>query len=350
MKTYSGPFLAEEGFIQAEIKIVDGEIQNFERGGEGGEESIIIPTFYNSHTHLADSVVKEAPTGTIEEIVGPGGLKEDKLSSSTEKELVDSMRTYLEEMARKGVKNFIDFREEGVEGLKLLKRSIDSMEEEVIPNIMARPKERKYDSWELNKLLSMADGIGLSAYRDWDVTQISKVADAVRSEGKPLALHCSEDVREPIEKVLSLNVHHLVHMIEAEDEDLEKCAEEDVPVVLCPRSNMFFGKIPDIPKMLEHGLTLSLGTDNAMITNGDMFREMETAYRVSMMKGQVSPLDILMMTTWNPRKTLDHSSFGKSVDHYLILEYREGDPAYNIVINSFSEDIKQTVKWKNGRL
>ncbi len=348
MKSYSGPFLSKESFIQAEIEVEDGNIENFTEGGVGGEDAIIIPSFYNSHTHLADSVVNEAPVGTIEKIVGPGGLKEEKLSSADRQEVIDSMSGYIAEMAEYGVKRFIDFREEGVEGLKLLKEALASVEEEIIPGIMARPKRRSYDSWELNKLLSMADGIGLSAYRDWDEDQISKVADNVRNEGKPFALHCSEDVREPIEKVLELDVHHLVHMIEAEEEDLERCAEENVPIVICPRSNMFFGKVPDIPKMLESGVTLSLGTDNAMITNGNMFREMETAYRVSMMKGEVSPLEILMMATWNPRKTLDYRS-SNNEEHYLILEHREGDPAYNVVINSSPKDINKVVEWKNGR-
>ncbi|MFW6064406.1 MAG: amidohydrolase family protein [Candidatus Natronoplasma sp.] len=349
MRTYSGPFLTDEGFIQAKIEVEEGEIRNFAEGEEG-KDAIIIPTFCNSHTHIADSVVDEAPDGTIAEIVGPGGLKEKKLLSADEKALISSMRSYMKDMISYGLQYFLDFREDGMEGIQLLKKAVDPFSDELFPTIMGRPKERKYDSRELDQLLKMADGVGLSSYRDWDESHLRKVCEKVRDEHKPLALHCSEDVREPIEEVLDLDVHHLVHMIEADKSDLERCAEEKVPVVVCPRSNMFFRKIPDIPAMLDSGMTLSLGTDNAMLTNGNMFSEMETAYRVAKMKGDVSPLEILMMSTWNPRKTLMPNFSEKKKDKFIILKYREGNPAYNIVINSSPKDIIETVWWKDGRI
>ncbi len=350
MQTYSGPFLTDEGFVQAEIEVEEGEIRNFAEGEDEGKDAIIIPTFINSHTHIADSVVHEPPTGTIEEIVGPGGLKEKELSSASEKTLISSMRSYMREMISFGVSHFLDFREGGIEGIQMLKKALDPVDEELIPMIMGRPKERRYDGEELDHILKKSDGIGLSSYRDWDESHLLKVCEKVRDENKPLALHCCEDVKEPIEKVLSLDVHHLVHMLEVDRSDLERCAEEKVPVVVCPRSNMFFRKIPDIPGMLESGITLSLGTDNAMLANSNMFREMETAYRVARMKGEVSPLEILMMSTWNPRKTLMPNFPKKKEDKFIILKYRRGNPAYNIVTNSSHKDIIETVWWKDGRI
>ncbi len=346
MKSYSGPFLSEDGFIQAEVGVEKGEVKEYEKGGDGGEKAIFIPTFHDSHTHLADSVVKEPPTGSIEEVVGPGGLKEEKLSSSTEEELSRSITAYLKDALSYGVNCIFDFREGGIEGLSPLKKALDSLEKvNFTPIIMARPSKREFNAWKLNNLLSQVDGIGLSSYRDWEKEQIKKVADAIRGTGKPLAMHCSEDVREPIEEILDLNIHHLVHMLEATEEDLRACAEEDVPVVICPRANMFFGKMPDIPKMLEFNLTLSLGTDNAMISNSNLFREMETAYRVGKLNGGVSPEDILMMATWNPRKSLRPDFDNDEKDFLMILEYREGDPAYNVVINSSPQDIIGYIEW-----
>jgi len=350
MKTYSGPFLTDDGFIQAKIEVEEGEIRNFTEGEVEEKNAMIIPTFIDSHTHIADSVVKKPPTGTIEEIVGPGGLKEKELSSASEEALISSMRSYMREMISFGVGHFLDFREGGIEGIKLLKEAIEQLNDEIKTMIMGRPKEKKYDSRELKQILKMSDGIGLSAYRDWDESHLMKVSEKVREKNKPLALHCSEDVKEHIEKVLDLDVHHLVHMIEADRSDLEKCAEEKVPIVICPRSNMFFGKIPDIPEMIDSGITLSLGTDNAMLTNSNMFREMETAWRISRMKGEVSPLDILMMSTWNPRKTLIPNFTDKKKNEFLILKYIKGEPAYNIVTNSSPKDIIKTVWWKDGRI
>jgi len=346
MKSYSGPFLSEDGFVQTEIRVEEGEVKELEEGGDGGKKAIMIPTFYDSHTHLADSVVKKPPAGSIEEIVGPGGLKEKKLSSSTGEELSRSITKYLKDALSYGVNCIFDFREGGIKGLEPLKKALDSLEKEnFTPVIMARPANKEFDAWELNNLLSQVDGIGLSSYRDWEKEQIKKVADTVRGSGKPLAMHCSEDVREPIEDILDLNVHHLVHLLEATEDDLHACAEEEVPVVICPRANMFFGKIPDIPKMMECDLTLSLGTDNAMITDSNIFREMETAYRVGRLKGEVPPEDILMMATWNPRKSLKPSFDESEEDFLMILDHKEGDPAYNVVTRSTPGDIIGYVKW-----
>ncbi|MEF8874199.1 MAG: amidohydrolase family protein, partial [Candidatus Thermoplasmatota archaeon] len=239
-------------------------------------------------------------------------------------------------------------REGGVEGLEPLKKAVDMVEEDIRPVVMGRPARREHDERELEEILSTAHGIGLSAYRDWDEPRIKKIADTAHKMGKPLAMHCSEDVREPIEEIIDLGVHHLVHMVEAAEEDLELCAEEDIPVVICPRSNMFFGKIPDIPKMLRCGVDLSLGTDNAMISNSDMFREMETAYRLGRLQGDVSPIDILMMATWNPRKSLKRPFIEDDEDDektLLILEHKKGDPAYNIIKDYSSREIIDVVKW-----
>lgn len=350
MQSYNGPFLTEEGFVQAKVTIEEDSIVEFEEGNdEADEKAIIIPSFYNAHTHVGDSVVEEPPSGTIEEVVGPGGIKEKALSKATNEKMVPAIKNYFREMYEYGVTEVIDFREGGINGLQPLQNVLGEFEGKIRPRILSRPMHRKFDGWELNGILSMAHGIGLSAYRDWDKTQIKKVADSAKKRGKPFAVHCSEDVREPIEDVLKLDVHHLVHMIEAKREDLERCVEEDIPIVICPRSNLFFGKIPDIPEMIDVGLDLSLGTDNAMISNSNMFSEMETAYRVSRLNGIVDAEDILMMSTWNPRKRLnlpyELGGIQEEKEKYLILKYRKGDPAYQVVTKMTPKDIIKVVEW-----
>ena len=350
MQSYNGPFLTEEGFVQAKVVIEDNKIVEFDEGSdEGDEKAIIIPSFYDAHTHVGDSVVEDPPNGTIEEVVGPGGIKEKALSKATNEKMVPAIKEYFREMVEYGVTDMVDFREGGINGLQPLQNVLGEFAGKVRPRILSRPMQKKFDGWELNGILSMAHGIGLSAYRDWDKIQIKKVADSAKKRGKPFAVHCSEDVREPIDEVLKLDVHHLVHMIEAEKEDLEKCVEEDVPIVICPRSNMFFGKIPNIPHMVDVGLDLSLGTDNAMICNPDMFSEMESAYRVSRFNGGVDAEEILMMSTWNPRKRLnlpyEIGGTQEEKDNYLVLRYRKGDPAYQVVTKMTPKDIIKVVEW-----
>lgn len=361
MKTYSGPLLTEEGFVQYELNVEGGAqgeeiwggsergmVVDYEEGGDSGIECIIIPTLCDSHVHSADSVVREVPKGNIESLVGPGGFKEKELARADHDIKVEAIKTFYEELYNTGIRDVIEFRENGVEGLKILNNALQDFKDDLNVHVLSRPSKRKYDEWELNKLLSLSNGIGLSAFRDWDKTQLLRLSDAAHKMGKPLALHCSEDIREPIEEVLELGVQHLVHMVEATEEDLIACAIEDIPIVICSRSNLHFRKMADIPAMLDAGLTLCLGTDNAMLASPDMFREMETAYRVANYMGDVSPMDILMMATWNPRKVLNlPSSIGEkeSEINYLVLETGHRDPAYEVVTRKSVKDVIDIVAW-----
>ncbi|MFW6041004.1 MAG: amidohydrolase family protein [Thermoplasmatota archaeon] len=351
MQRYSGPFFTVDGFIQAEIILKDGQIVEFEEGGDSGMESIIIPSFYNSHTHMNDAVVKDIPEGSISEVVGPGGIKNKAIQSADNTKIAEAIKRYLYEAIRNGISHIYEFREGGIRGLKTLNLALKDFDEDIQIHVYSRPFEKRFDEEELINIISSSEGLGLSAYRDWEEEEIKKIASFLRNKNVPLALHCSEDVREPIKDVISLGVDYLVHMIEANQEDLEMCAEEDIPIVICPRSNLYFRKRPRIPLMLKEGLDLLLGTDNAMFCNSDMFREMEFAYRLARLDGEVSAEDILMMATWNPRKVLNHTSnIGANIsqgDIYLVLETGDRKPAYEVVTRKSPKDIVKVVKWKN---
>ncbi|MGM0404777.1 MAG: amidohydrolase family protein [Thermoplasmatota archaeon] len=347
MKRYSGPLLTKQGFVQVQIDIQDSKVVEFEESGDKGEDALIIPTFIDTHTHSGDSFIRCAPEGTIEEIVGPGGLKHKALNDADENVIIEGMRSFFTEAKKNGIYDVIEFREGGIEGVRSIKKAIETFDKKFNIQIFGRPTQRKYNENELKKLLSHSEGIGLSAYRDWDKNEFFKIAKEVNVKGTPFALHCSEDVREPLEGILEYDIHHLVHMIEATVDDIQRCAERNIPIVICPRSNMQFGKVPDIPMMVKNGVTLSLGTDNAMLASPDMFREMEFAYRISRLKGGVTAEDILMMATWNPRESLYPSlNLGKTrkkEDTYMVLDRKDHEPAYEVVTRMSSRDIKEIV-------
>ncbi len=349
MKTYSGPVLLKKGFIQGQIDVDDSRVVEFEEGGDQGEDSIIIPSLVNAHAHSGDAFVKKAPEGSIERVVGPDGYKHKALEEAPDEVIIEGMRAYFTEQKNTGVNNSIEFREGGIEGIKLLREAIKGLEEDITITTFGRPTKKTYDEWELNKLIAISDGIGLSSYRDWDDIQFHKIAETAKRLNTPLALHCSEDVREPLDDIFDIDVHHLVHMLEADEDDLLSCAIEEIPIVICPRSNMQFGKIPDIPMMLENDVDLSLGTDNAMLVSPNMFRELETAYRVARIKDRVEAEDILMMATWNPRESL-YSTLGvvkpeADNDTFLVLERGNKEPAYEVVTRTSTRDIKRKVVW-----
>ncbi len=64
-------------------------------------------------------------------------------------------------------------------------------------------------------------------------------------------------------------------MVHAEAEHLERVADQDVPIAVCPRANRVLevGR-PPIETLLEY-TDVALGTDNVMLNAPSMFREME---------------------------------------------------------------------------
>jgi len=266
-------------------------------------KGLIIPGLWNAHTHLGDAVVTQELRGTIEELVAPPhGLKHRVLAKAKDDAVIAAMRRAMATMLRTGTTGFADFREGGLKGLKLLYAAQAALP--LSGMALGRPTGLTYDKREVGALLRACDGIAVSSYIDWPAPELEKVAADVRRAGKLFAIHCSERVREDIDEVLDLNPAFLVHMVQATDEDLERCADAGVPIVVCPRSNAFFGLTPDLPRLFRAGVEVWLGTDNAMINVPSMLREMEFAYRVARLKGAAAAKDILGMALGG-RKLLD---------------------------------------------
>ena len=70
----------------------------------------------------------------------------------------------------------------------------------------------------------------------------------------------------------------LVHLVAADDDDLDRVAAAGATAVLCPRSNRHIGgALPDVPGMLARGIPLALGTDSLASTpNLDLLAEAAT--------------------------------------------------------------------------
>ncbi len=230
--------------------------------------SILLPPIIDPHVHTGDTFLRDEFAGMevgLHEAVGPGGFKHRALRDSHTREIVHSIIEFIEEASRAGVRYAVDFREGGVSGIERLRRAAVRCEAagmltRVVP--LGRPS-----NGDLNDVLEWTEGLGLSAVRDvdWDVAQ--GWADAVHSAGKVLGLHVSEQEREDIDRVLSLEPQLLVHCIECTPDDLVKIAKKDIPVVVCPRSNARFGLDLDMAKMMSAGVKVMVGTDNGMVAH-----------------------------------------------------------------------------------
>jgi cytosine/adenosine deaminase-related metal-dependent hydrolase len=336
----SGKVLTTEGFRDGHVGFEDGVVQEVGKGRPATSvaEGIILPTLVNAHTHIVDFVVPIDLSLTLAEVVAPPhGLKYRVLSQTSEGRQREAIAHLSETMFRKGISVFSDFREGSVPGARLMTSAKWAR-----PYVLGKPRAPIFDREEIAELLTITEGIGPSAVSDWDYEELREMANFVRSRGKIFALHCSERVREDLDKVLDLRPSYLIHMTQASDADLERCAQLDIPVVVCTRSNLFFGMVPPLARMVRHGVTLALGTDNAMISLPDIFVEMEFVGRLLRMQG-IDRLDcVLSMAMRNGRKIINA---GQQIDFepgrpcdLMVIRSKQGDPITDLVLRTAGEE------------
>jgi cytosine/adenosine deaminase-related metal-dependent hydrolase len=301
MDVLGSSVLTADGVVCGYVCIEDRVVTSVEEGRPPKRplaEGLVVPPMVNSHTHCADAGLKIPPGLTLEGLVAPpDGLKHVYLRGLDEPTLRNNIKRYAETSYGNGIGTFIDFREGGERGCSILRETVPSS------IILGRPLSDEYDEREVSRILDTADGIGISGTSDMDHRYIEKVADMVRERGKLFAIHASERKRDDIDLILSFDPAFIVHMVEATDSDLLKCAETDTPVVVCARSNLFFGKTPPVKRMLDCGVDVAIGTDNAMFGEPDMRLE-ASAFRDVLLSQGGSVDDVFGPMFVNGRKIL----------------------------------------------
>jgi len=343
----SGWFYDGRGFRSGTVGWEDDVIVEARAGRprDALAHGLIVPGLWNAHTHLGDAVVTQELKGTLEELVAPPhGLKHRVLARAKDAEVIAAMRRTMATMIRTGTTGFSDFREGGLKGLKLLYAAEAALPLRGV--VLGRPGGLAYDANEVRAILRASDGIAVSSFVDWPRDDIEKVAAHVRRERKIFATHCSERIREDMDAVLDLHPAFLVHMIHATDADLVRCVDAGVPVVVCPRSNAFFGLTPDIPRMLRAGVELRLGTDNAMINVPSMLREIDFAYRISRLKGQVPAREIFEMALRGRRLSDPEAAAGIRVGapaDLMVLDLPGGANGFASLMRASASDVRLVV-------
>ena len=269
MEYYSGIIWCDDPF-EGHVGIEDGVLKEI-GSGKAPETSVsvghIVASVVDGHTHIGDAGLVLDRKYSLEELVAPpNGLKHRYLASASDDRIVEDMRRYSDSLCG-DVTEFIDFREGGVKGVSLIRRATDRAV------VLGRPISPEFDPNEVDQLLDVADGVGIPSISDMPSAYIDALADAVHRRGKILGIHTSERIREDIDAVLSLEPDFIVHMCESTDSDLLRCSDADVPIVVCATSNLYFGKVPPISRMVSAGVTLSIGTDNAMLCPPDILKE-----------------------------------------------------------------------------
>jgi len=266
---------------------------------------VILPTLINYHTHLGDMAFrkrlgKQEEALDVASIVGPGGLKHRWLQEAKAEQLVDGMAQGLQELAHNGCDGFVDFREGGLQGVELFKEAysgVDCTSRPGTPFILGRPSNTEAPAKEVEALLDQCDGLGLSALRDLPPDTVQTWSKMVHHAGKVLALHASEVEREAMDDILDLEPHLLVHLCAATEKDLELVAQEGVEVVVTLGSNLRFGLTPaPVPRMVELGIPVRLGSDNAMLEPMCLMKELRLAHRLWPEMGVSGLMELLLRT------------------------------------------------------
>jgi cytosine/adenosine deaminase-related metal-dependent hydrolase len=282
MEALSGTLLIGRSFepVRGRVVIEDGQIERIEET-EPTSTDIILPAFVNAHTHLGDSVAKEAAVGLSlgEAVAPPDSVKHRRLAAADRSDLVSAMRRTLRFMERTGTVSCFDFRESGTDGARALREAAAPVS--LDPFIFGSGKQ---------SVLDVADGYGASGANDGDFTEQRA---ASRKRDVPFAIHAGEPDTTDIHPALDLNPDLLVHMVHAEQDHLQRVTEQSVPVAVCPRANTVLDVgTPPVRELLDH-TTVALGTDNVMLNPPSMFREM--AYTVKQF--DVTAREVLRMAT-----------------------------------------------------
>ncbi len=327
--------LLDGTFQRGALALEDGVPVEF-RSGETGDAhpGVVVPAFANAHTHLGDAFIRDPPQGSLRDLVAPpDGYKHRRLREASEEEVFEGMRGAAETTVAGGSTAFADFREGGLAGVRLLLQACLGLP--LRPLVLARPAAGEGTPQEWRALLQAADGLGASSIRDVDPAILEQWSAAAHRAEKLFALHASEGTREDIDAILDLRPDFLVHMAKATPADLERCADSGVPVAVCPRSNARFGLKPDVPGMLAAGLTVRLGTDNAMFAPPAMLEEMRYLAGLRW-RGTRIPSEAVFRMAVAARKPLREApSLSVELDQpsdLAVLRKSSGEPTFDTLI------------------
>jgi cytosine/adenosine deaminase-related metal-dependent hydrolase len=285
-----GTVLRGPGFEPVEGRVVaeDGEIVAVEEG-RTDSDGIVLPAFVNAHTHIGDSIAKEAGEGlTLAELVAPpDGLKHRLLRAAGREELVGAMERTVSFMERAGTGTFLEFREGGVEGVRAIRAALDGS-----------PLDATVLGRETVEAMEIADGFGASGANDGD---FAREREATARADKLFGIHAGEADTSDIHPAMDLDPDFLVHMVHAEELHMDRLADGDTPVVCCPRSNLVTGVgVPPIEELAERTV-VALGTDNVFLNSPSMFRETAFAAKLTDLPAR----EVLRMATVNGARIAD---------------------------------------------
>jgi len=336
-----------------------------------GNGLLAIPGLIDAHTHIGDSIAKDLGAGRgLKELVHPlYGIKSQVLANEPPDLIREAISQTARDMLASGITTFADFREGGLQGVKLAKQALKESKQRAL--LLCRPNFAYSESQvtedvgldennlrETEDALSFSYGIGLSGSNEYTQMALLQMNRMATQRGKPIAIHAAESLdavnfsnekfhTTEIQRTLKyMTPNMIIHVTHPSFDDIRMITERNIGVVCCPRANASLGLgTPPIGDLLRQKIRVALGTDNVMINAPDMFREMDYTARLitatALDPAAISSTEILRMATINPAKILGLSSklgtleTGKKAD---ILFIDQSAPNLN-----FSRDLISSV-------
>lgn len=353
------------------IVVEDGKIIEISKDACEGEiinceGSIVSPTFLNGHVHIGDSIIRDEGYGlTLDEMVKPpNGVKHVALSNASDDELIEGMKDSMWEMVMTGTSHFIDYREGGIKGIKLLKKASKNIP--IKPIILGRDDSFYGDDPDLRevkmairKILKIADGIAPSGFGEIKTEVAELITEECRKKNKISSIHVaeSEEVQissiekygeSEVKRAINCNFNQIVHGTNLKGDDLKLIKESPVNLCVCPRANATLNVgIASLDKILESGILPILGSDNIMLNSPNMLRELEfTIKLISVSQNyNINPKALLKMATTNVAYSLINNQINKSVvaennlAQFVVFKQKSRNFYLNIINRSNSKDI-----------
>ena len=314
--------------------------------------AIVCPSFINGHMHIGDSIIKdEGYSLSLSEMVKPpNGVKHVALANASDDEIIGAMEETMWDMVNSGTTHFIDYREGGIKGVKLLKKASSNIP--IRPIILGRDDSFYGDDPDLKKvkivirkLLKIADGIAPSGFGEITDEVANLIVSECNSCGKISSIHVGESEDNQLESLdefgkteigrgVACNFNQLVHLTNPKADDLDSVSKSNQNIVVCPRANATLNVgITQLNKMLDLGIKPLIGTDNVMINSPSIFRELEFTLKLMSVyyKNYINPKELLKMATTNVCDNKINSVVKKSAIDV-------GANAEVIVVNSFSKN------------
>lgn len=333
-------------FIEStNVQIKNGKFKKISKHISSKEKSIdcsnllLIPGLINSHTHIADSIGKDLSIDAdVNSKIHPMiGLKQKLLKETPSKVLSKYIKNSAKSMIKKGITTFVDFREGGLDGVLLLKKSLINMSIRCVilgriehyntrTEIKSNMSLSEANCEQLTQLLKNCDGIGISGTNENSNSNLQSFSKTKKMR----VIHAAETMesvtvskkltaKSEIQRAMLLKPTFLIHMTFATKNDLKLAAKNTRGIVVCPRANSSLAEgIPNIALMQKLGCNIAIGTDNVMINSPDIFREMDYLWKVTMgiSQNRFNPKLILKMATVNAGKILNQK-IGSIKENYL---------------------------------